>query len=435
MSPRRILSLSCSLFFLIALARADPQPGDTYREYGWVPAGKGARARWERITGPDATNARARRFLPNPVNRIDIADLEGAIRAELQLELLQTHVGTIGQAFRLNGGEWHAIPPSPNIPGTIGTDKEGDPHHWQSMRYPSVPVPLAALHVGGNTLEFTCKAGFGLGKNWPQSLVNGALLRVYYGAGKTTITGQIEASGPSDPATAGVRLRFIPEPASANAVVRVDFIGHYRGFDWRGEGRYESWHYNYRRGELAHHLGSAWQAPWAADWDTTWLPVQPEPVAIAARVTDATGLHHLTASFTLDDPRQPANEKVELLEPHAVPPKWHTRAGRRQSCKVRFPDDLSGLREVRVLLTTWNGHAADAIGINDCVIAGNVGRNHDLSYDVLTVPLGAVRPGENEFFTFSDEKEGHGIEVQWPGFVVLARFATGTGESESTAGQ
>jgi len=412
--------LTCTLLALASIALADPGPGDTYREFTWVPTGKGARNRWQRITGPETKNERAMRFLPNPVNHLEVSDLARSERAELQLELLQCHVGTIGHAFRINGGEWIEIPPSPNIPGKLGAP-EGPPQQWQSMRYPAVAVPISILHEGDNTLEFTCKPGFGLGANWPQSLVNGAILRIYYDAVKPHASGGISVGAPQDPSIAGVQLNFTAAKDSP-PVARVDFIGHYRGLDWRGEGVYSNWHYNFRRGGLARHLGGSDRAPWTVHWDTSWLPVQPAPVEVMVRISDSTGLRHLTAPIRIDSLNPPEGQRVLLLEPYAIPPRWHVRAGRKMSCKVRFPDDLSTLREVRVILCSWNGHGADTIGINETVMVADIGRNHDLSYDELTVPVGAVRPGENEFVVTSRTKD-HGIEVQWPGFVVLARFA------------
>ena len=408
------------LLSLLSFARANPGPGDTYREFTWLPEGKGPKSRWQRITGPDTKNERAMRFLPNPVNKVLVTDLAQAERAKLQLELLQCHVGTIGHAFRINGGDWVRIPPSSAIPGKLGAS-DGHPQQWQSMRYPSMPVAVGALKEGENTLEFTCKPGFGLGSNWPQSLINGAILRVYYGAAKSHVSGRITVSPPRDPATAGVQLTFALEKDSPS-VDRVDYIGHYLGFDWRGEGSYLEWHYNFRRGELTRHFGGADRAPWSVHWDTSWVPVQSAPVQVMARITDSTGLCHLTQPIPLADLNPPKGQRVQLIEPYAIPPRWHVRANRRMGCKVRFPDDLSRLREVRVILCSWNGHGADTIGINDTVMVADIGRNHDLSYDVLTVPIGAIKPGENEFVVTSKTKE-HGIEVQWPGFVVLARFS------------
>ncbi len=416
----RSLLIHCiGLLILGSMALAAPQPGDVYREYIWRPEGRNLQSRWQRVTGPEATAERARRFLPNAVNQIAVSDLDRATRAELQVELLQSHFGTVGQAFRLNGGEWISIPSSAHIPGKAGMG-EGGPHHWLSMRYPVVAVPLDAVRPGTNTLEFTCRPGFGLGERWPQSLVNSALLRVYYADSKPHPSGRVELLPAMDPSTIGFDLQFIPAN-DALAPARVDFIGRYRGFDWRGEGQYEGWHYHFRRGDLRRHLATAWQAPWRGHWDTSWLPSQTQPVAVTARVMDSTGLYHLTPALENPDIVHPRSSRVELFAPYDISQRWQTRAKRRHSCKIMLPDDLSGVREARVLIATWNGHGADAIGVNDTVISGNVGLNHDLSYDVLTVPVSALRPGENEFYTASADKD-HGIEVQWPGFVLLLRF-------------
>jgi hypothetical protein len=107
---------------------------------------------------------------------------------------------------------------------------------------------------------------------------------------------------------------------------------------------------------------------------------------------------------------------------HDVPPRWQTRANRRNTCKITLPDDLAGLREARIILASWNGDQADAIGINDTLLVRNIGFNHDLSYDEITVPVSALKPGVNEFYTASSTQH-HGIEVLWPGVVLVARFA------------
>ncbi|UCF15951.1 MAG: hypothetical protein JSW59_00540, partial [Phycisphaerales bacterium] len=49
---------------------AKPEPGDIFRQYKWRPA-----ARWQRVTGPEVTEPRARKYLPNSVNKILIDDL------------------------------------------------------------------------------------------------------------------------------------------------------------------------------------------------------------------------------------------------------------------------------------------------------------------------------------------------------------------------
>jgi hypothetical protein len=288
------------------------------------------------------------------------------------------------------------------------------------MRYPAVPVPLSTVRVGANTLEFTCEPGVGLGARWPQSLVNGAILRIYYTPAKPHPTGTVDLVAAGDPTAVGYDLIFTPNPAGGGTVDGVDFIGRYRGFDWRGEGVYDQWHYNFRRGELRRHLATASRAPWRGHWDTSWVPDSPV-VAVVARVRDPSGLCWLSAPLENPDIAHPRGSRIELFAPYDVPQRWHVRAGRRAACRIMLPENLAGLREARLVVATWNGHGAGEIGVNDVVIAGNIGQNHDLSYDTLTVPISVLRPGMNEVFTTSADRE-HGLEVQWPGFVLLARF-------------
>ncbi len=65
--------------------------------------------------------------------------------------------------------------------------------------------------------------------------------------------------------------------------------------------------------------------------------------------------------------------------------------------------------------------AADAIGIGGTKVVTNVGKNHDLSHDEFPVPLKLIRAGVNTLSTFSDTAH-HGIEVQWPGMVLMIRY-------------
>lgn len=410
------LSRLATILLLIApLGRAEPLPGDVFREYTWHDNG-----RWQRITGPDATMAGAKEFLPNKVNAIELTDLEGATRLEVQLELLQSHSGTIGQSIRLNGGKWIPIGLPAEIPGKAGS-REGPPDAWLTMLHRFVEVPLAEVKPGANAFEFTSKAGpTGLGSRWPQSIVYGAIFRVYYGAGKPAPHGRVVVPTGVPGRFGTIELTVEPQPAAGRSIRRVDFLARYRGYDWRGEGVLTGWHYQTLFGELRRHAGTALAAPWKTAWDIRGVAGQDEPVQVAARISDDRGLCRITEPVTLEKFKGLPNTK--LFVAHAVPPTWQTRAGRRQGCKITLPDDLSGLREAKIILASWNGDQAGTIGINDTVLVKNIGFNHDLSYDEINVPISALKPGENEFFTTSDTVH-HGIEVLWPGVVLVARFA------------
>jgi len=79
------------LFSVLPLA-ADPQPGDVYVEYVWRGPYHNASG-WQRVTDPEAAASGARAFLPNPRNRINVADLDGAISAEVTIQQWGGHDG------------------------------------------------------------------------------------------------------------------------------------------------------------------------------------------------------------------------------------------------------------------------------------------------------------------------------------------------------
>src|SRR5688572_20063419 len=118
MKLRLGLNLAWLVFALAALVRAEPQPGDVFREHVWRPAD----GKWQRITSPAATHKGAQKFLPNAVNAIELTELANATRVEVQLELLLSHFGTVGQAMRVNGGAWLPIPAPKDIPGKMGRE-------------------------------------------------------------------------------------------------------------------------------------------------------------------------------------------------------------------------------------------------------------------------------------------------------------------------
>jgi hypothetical protein len=411
----RVCAVVAAAVAAVPASRAEPLPGDIFREYVWTNAG-----RWQRITGPDATMEGAKQFLPNAVNTVELADLAGATRVEVQLELLQSHFGTIGHALRLNGGDWIAIPPPRSIPGNLGS-REGPADLWLTMLYPTVELPLAALRQGANTFEFTCRAGpTGLGSRWPQSIVYGVIFRVYYGPDKPAPTGRVTAPTGTPGRFGTIELVAEPVPAPGRAIRRIDFLAHYHGYDWRGEGVYQRWHYHTFYGELQRHAGTAFLAPWRSAWYARDVPAQDAPVLVAARIEDDTGLCRITAPLTLEKFR--GMPHTRMFTAHDIPHAWQTRAGRRNQCRITLPDDLSRLQGAKLILSTWNGYQTDAIGINDTILMHNIGNNHDLSYDEITLPVSALKPGENIFHTTSSTQH-HGIEVLWPGAVILARFA------------
>ena len=389
---------------------AEPLPGDVFREYHWRPEGK-----WQRVTGPEVEDPRAKKHLPNAVNRIVIDDLHLARRVEACIEMLLCHGGTVGKRIRIGGGPWIEIPESGLIPGTSG---QGPPDsEYQYMRYPNVEIPLGGVVEGENTFEFTCSRGTALGGWWPQWLLYAVTFRVYYDPAKPHPTGAVVSPAAGD--VLGERPRLAARANGPNPIERVDFVGLYEDFNWEGDGNWRQWHGRYLFGQIYNHVGTASEAPYEVAWDTTWVATQTEPLAVAARIVDATGMCFVTPA--VEGLRLVRPHSVRMYKPYDVPRRWSTRAGRRHACKVDVGDDLSKATDAKIVMVTWNGVAADEIGIGGTKVVGKVGKNHDLSHDELPVPLALIRPGTNTLYTFS-KTEHHGIEVQWPGMVLLIRY-------------
>ncbi len=391
-------------------AHAAMTTGDVFREYKWRPEGK-----WQRVTGPDATPDGAKVFLPNSVNTIVIDDLDQASKIRVVVEMLLCHGGTINKQIRINGNSWIPIPESPFIPGDAGTG--GPDQEYQYMRYPDVELPLELFHEGENTFEFTCSCGTALGGYWPQWILYGTTFRVYYDESKSHPTGAILS--PSAGSTIGESPVFEAEAASPNGIKQVDFIGRYEDFNWEGDGNYRQWRYRYLFGEIKSHIGTAVSEPYRVEWDNAWIPTQDQPVEVVARITDNTGMSYITPAVENISLRR--SHTVRMYKPYDVPRSWSSRAGKKHQCKVDVNDDLSKASAAKIIMVTWNGVAANEIGINDQKVVSKVGKNHDLSHDEFPVPLDLIKPGVNTLYTFSTT-EHHGIEVQWPGMVLLVQY-------------
>ncbi len=130
------------IFTFMGFAQTGPQPGDVYKEFGRVMTGND----W-RVTDPNATAPGADAFLPNPILNLTVADLQGAVRAELVIDLWGGHPGTTGKKFRFNGNNWITISELTTTP-TAG-------YAYMNQWNPVVNVPLTNLIQGVNTLEGT----------------------------------------------------------------------------------------------------------------------------------------------------------------------------------------------------------------------------------------------------------------------------------------
>ena len=385
-----------------------PRPGDVFREY-----------RWTHTTGDAGGALRVGGrvgYGGGPVPLPHRFDLEDAVRAEIVLEKLLCHDGTRGLAISVNHHDWIPIPEASGIP---------EPQ-WEYMHhiYPIVPVPLAQLRSEG-TNEFRLRVSDEHSWNWPQNLIYGVHFRVYYDAAKKPHpVGRLISPGPGD--VLGMRVVLEAEASSPNGPIRlVEFLGDYLDVNLEGDGEYFRWHGHYHRGVMTNHLGSATAAPWRVDWDTSWVPDQPSPFRLAARITDETDLTTFTEAVS-DLTLRRDGLSVELCKPYDVPRKWLTRLG-EHSQKFRVAGDLRKAVAARFVWVSWSPGYMEGLYLNDRRVFEREGPRYAYyAHRVPLVDLAALQPGENILKTgMTPRHDGqmvHGMELNWPGIMVLIQY-------------
>lgn len=415
------VALLCALALLSATAAgpgwgaerrgpAGPQPGDIYREFAVRMEGP---KDW-RVTDPDCTQPGAQEFLPNPVLKLTLIDLEGAVRAEALLDRWGGHPGTTAKRIRFNGNAW--IP----VPELATTPRGHSASCYMAEDNPVVPVPLEHLKEGENTFEGTCGGQEECHSfNWGQWGWYGLTLRVYYGPEKPHPTGRI--TSPVTGEVLGEKPTVLVAVSGPAEVDRVDVLAWYEGYDENGDGVYKDWHGHTHYTDLAHHVGTATVPPFGMGWDTRWVPDQPKgSLKLVARVRDIRGIWSVTPPVEkLTLARQAS--LVKLHKPSRVPPAFWVRAGKTMGCQVELPRSYSPdtTVEAAVHVRTWNG-AEESLTVNGHPIPIK-GEDHNYAYTVCPVPVHVLKPGVNTI-EFHSKTEHHGVEVLWPGPALVIRY-------------
>jgi hypothetical protein len=400
--------------------RLGPQPGDVYREFAIHNDGN----RW-RVTDPEATAAGAKEFLPNPILKIELTDLQHAIRVEALLDRWGGHLRTTSKQIRFNGNRWHTIPEIETFPAGHQAER------YYSQDNPVVPIPLADLHAGENTVEGTC--GTLDNYNWGQWGLYSLIVRIYYSAERRPpLTGKIVHPEHGDTIPENPRIQVDVDGESGKRR-RIDLLAWYDGYDENGDGVFLDWHggnFQPNRGEpaeLAHHVGTSTVAGAEITWNTEWVPDQPaRSIRLVARVQAEDGTWFVTDVVRELSLRR-TGSSVQLYRPAEVPERFGVRVGRSASCLIPIPVDanLGNATKVGLALRTWHGwdghHSPLELNQHQMAIAG---KNHHFDFDILDVPVEALRTGHNEFRIHSETKH-HMLEVLWPGPALLVRYALG----------
>jgi len=409
--------LFCFMFLIgNATLFAQPRPGDIYREYSRT---MGQTNQNWRVTDPNVKDKRAWQFLPNAVLHIKIDDLKGAIRAEALIDRWGAHPGTSNKKIRFNGKPWILLPELKTTPKGV------EPEKYVYQDNPIIEIPLSDLKEGDNTFEGTCDDP---DMKWPQWGWDGIVIRIYYDVGKPHPMGRIISPHSGD--AIGDNPSIQAEVDSEVGVEQVDFLAYYDGYDENGDGVFKEWHRQYwaiRWDSLINircHVGTANRSPFQLKWDTKWIPDQkPGAVKIIARIKDRNGIWSVTQPVeNLSLVRK--GESVRLYKSFDIPASFTIRNGQTKTCKIKIPGnhDFKNATEAIFLIRTWNGWAKyhEHFKINDWshVLEGH---NHNFDYDMIPVPVSALKQGAN-VVVFSSKTEQHGVEVLWPGPALMIRY-------------
>ncbi len=405
-----------TLFIVLVVAAtvtAQPQPGEIFKEFVYDPAPALHFSQLDpnctRTFDDGSEMPQLKKSVVRPLN----LDLKEAIRAEVSVEYWGGHSGTADQKFRVNGNDWIMIPQPHNTPTAPQC------YYRTMLGNEAVNVPLPQLRHGVNEFQFTCGAQICHNFNWGFFWVYSFTVRIYYKSSRPHPQGRMQS--PVDGETIGDHTPLQVAITGKTAIKQVDYIGYYNDFDWDGNGVFTEWQFQTQYGVLRHHMAVSTCPPYAADWSNRWIPDQSGQMKIMAKITDVNGMCYTTPAvenITLVR----AERSVKMYTAYEVPEKFGVRVGTMMTCNINIPDDISKATAARLVLSTWSAAHADAIGLNNKMLAEQLGCVHNYSFDNLQVPIPLLKKGINTFFIYSDTHH-HAAEVNWPGPVLLVQYA------------
>lgn len=349
-------------------------------------------------------------------------DLKGATRAEVLVERVQSHEDTKDLRIQFNQGKKILLPEPPIIPDTAT--------NYMFHSNIRVPVHLEDLKEGNqNTFQLTVAKDQSW--DWPQNLVYGVVLRVFY----ETDEGQhpdvsISGIAPDDDMSGTVRLAL--DGPDISDIAKVDYIGLYEDINVQGDGKYRQWQYRYHRGALQDHLGSATEGPFEVTWNTDWIPDQNHPITITALATDVQGyIHVLPMIHGLHLKRE---HGVSLIKPYVQDPFWTTRNG-EHSQLMDIPFKVSEKDLAKLYWNSWSPCYSEGLSINGTAQQKDADTPcyDEHWHEEPVAQIDALKQGKNELTTLKTPLHNgemvHGMDVQWPGIMLKVKHYDKSRES------
>lgn len=408
-----IALLLCNLFVY-----AQPKPGDLFKEYSWaVPiVNKPGREPFVRVCGDgfyeDAVRKGNHLFEEGFVNDgwftlPDNIDFKEVDRVEVQVERMLCHDGSTGLAVKFNEGQWKVFPDAEAIP----KPQEEYLYHY----YPIVSLPISDLKQGANSNKFRFTINKTQRWGMPQNMVYGMVVRVYYKNTKPNNKAEISSVKNGD--VLGEKVNLSVKGAN---VASVEYLAKLDDYNYEGDGIYNQWHYNYFRGQIANHLGTASNN---LQWNTDWVPDQSQGFSLAARVKDTNGLYYFTQP--VDNLSFKRSYTIELCKPYSQPRRWATR---ENEFNIGFDvkGDLKKAENFQVSSVTWSPGYMNGLFVNDFLVMDReackycyhiIKRTYDHPEFLST--MNSIKTGKTPLI---GGKMTHGTEIQYPGFMVKVKY-------------
>jgi len=397
-----------------------PRPGDWFREYTWTMPQHENNEAFLRVGGnldyqqhpptfPKGHMHKGQLLIPHPVM------LDNAVKVEVMIEKNLCHDYTTGLAISFNGSGYVQFPEPAGIP----EPQEAYLHH----SYPVLEVPLEMVKNGMENF-FSLKVDSFQHWGWPQVIVYGLVLRVYYDMG---VAGApiIEKEGKGHELELNPTFNTVYK--GPDDIEQVDYIGHYHGPDMNGDGIFDGWHYGWFEGQIRYHLGTSKEKKGEFTWDNSWFPDQQKPFMVAARVKlKNSGLIHFTLpmdSLTLKRPY-----KITFCEPYNIPKVWTTR-GDEFSSAFYFDGDKNQIETIKVVWRSWSPGYMNGIYLNDVLFFIREGEyytyhDHEIAIrdkniiKVLNKGANYIKTGKTPLYNW---QMVHGMDVFYPGPMVLIK--------------
>lgn len=417
MNYSKILLIVFALVFVGKIS-AQPMPGDLFRDYVWTTPTNSQKFLRVIADGDYRTPVGFKNELPDScftdgwIILDKYVDLEKAIKAEIQIELLLSHDETTGLAVMVNQNTWHEF----TMPEAVPEPKSCYLQH----NYPIVQVPLSEILEGReNKLRFRVDSV----QRWnmPQNIIYGIRLRVYYEKTKPHATAKLKIS--SDDNTIGENQQLELSNVKGN-ISEVNYLGLFTDVNLEGDGISRQWHYTYYRGEMRNHIGKSTKSPFSVNWDTSWIPDQPQQIELSALVTDNNGMtYFLPASEGF---RLKRNYSVELCLPYEIPKRWATREGEFTE-KINILGNPDNAESFQLVFVSWSPDYLNGIFINDWLMP--TFEDCDYCYGIHRLTQSKIHflnQGENIIKTgktpLKRGKMVHGAEIQFPGMMLLVKY-------------